>query len=105
MTNDHILKNKQKVEKEVGFGTFGKVYKAVHTETGLVVAIKRLPTLLVPQREIEMSLMEAEILSKVNHKHVVRFIEAIREPNFLNLVLEFVLKKKKKTDLLLCVGS
>jgi len=76
---------------EVGHGGMGLVYRAWHQPTGRVVALKE----LAPQRRSNEPLRrrflrEMLIMQHLNHRNLVRIIEAGEQGNRLFLVTEFV---------------
>jgi serine/threonine protein kinase len=54
-------------EELLGEGAYGAVYRAVHCETDMVIAIKELPN-LVNQEELQK---EIDILKKCSHQNIV----------------------------------
>lgn len=85
------LKDKYKVQKELGKGGFGVVSRAKCRSTGQVCAVKTLPLTVVvgnstPERE-------ARILSLVEHPYIASLYEIFRDERSLHLVIE------------LCVGG
>ncbi|CDW75370.1 protein kinase [Stylonychia lemnae] len=81
--------DKYKIIKQLGEGTFGKVVKAVNTETNELVAIKKLKSNYNWEDAIAMS--EIKSLRKLNsHPNVIKIIEMIRkkEEILINLQLK-----------------
>ncbi|KAL1225983.1 Cyclin-dependent kinase F-4 [Cardamine amara subsp. amara] len=75
--------------KEVGDGTFGNVWRAVHKQTGEVVAIKRMKKKYYSWEEC-VNLREVKSLSRMNHPNIVKLKEVIRENDILYFVFEYM---------------
>ncbi|KAL6008569.1 Cyclin-dependent kinase F-4 [Asimina triloba] len=63
-----------KILKEVGDGTFGSVWRAIHKQTGEVVAIKRMKRKYYSWEEC-MNLREVKSLRMMNHPNIVKLKE------------------------------
>jgi serine/threonine-protein kinase len=62
------------IAQELGRGSMGIVYQALHKATGTVVALKTItPAVAGSRSQIERFLREAAILRKLNHPHIVSF--------------------------------
>ena len=81
--------NRYKVQKMLGDGTYGCVWRAVNRQTSEVVAIKKMKRKFYSWEEC-MQLREVKSLRKLNHPNVVRLKEVIRENDELHLVFEFM---------------
>jgi eukaryotic-like serine/threonine-protein kinase len=98
---------KYKVLYLIGAGTFARVYRAVHTETGRVVAVK---VLRKRHREnpveYEQFLREGRMGSELRHVNIVPIYEVNGDPRAPYMVMEFVegqtlremIKIRKKLD-------
>jgi serine/threonine-protein kinase len=79
------------LQEELGGGTMGIVYRAVHTATGQAAAIK-----LISQRQstsehaIQLFVREASLLGRLNHPHIVRCLDFGYAAGQLFLVMEYV---------------
>ncbi|XP_059642261.1 cyclin-dependent kinase F-4-like [Cornus florida] len=73
--------------KEVGDGTFGSVWRAINKQTGEVVAIKKMKRKYYSWEEC-INLREVTSLRKMNHPHIVKLKEVIRENDILYFVFE-----------------
>jgi protein kinase len=78
-----------KVSKMIGDGTFGSVVQAVNTETGEVVAIKKMKGKFYSWEEC-VQLREVQALRKLNHPNIIKLKEVIRENNDLYFVFEYM---------------
>ena len=97
------------IEKEIGQGTYGFVYKATKKNDKKDYAIKQIPIRNVPENYKEQFKKEAEILSQIESKYVVKYYESFEEDNKLYIVMEYCPKgdlndfieneKKKKKKL------
>lgn len=75
----------------VGTGTFARVYRAVHRETGEIVAVKvlRLRFSQVPA-ETEQFLREGEMGTKLRHENIVPIYDVNSSGNSHYIVMEFI---------------
>lgn len=81
--------DKYKIIKNLGDGTYGNVAQATNTQTGEVVAIKKMKKKFYSWDEC-MSLREIKALRKLNHPNIVKMKEVIRVNNDLYLVFEYM---------------
>lgn len=77
--------------RQLGAGAMGVVYEARRDSTGEQVAIKTIvPAPGISNKAIPLFLREAEILARLEHKHIVRFIEFGEAGGQVYLVTEYV---------------
>jgi len=74
----------------IGKGAFGQVYKGINLDTGEVVAIKQIDLQNVSGVELDSVMSEIELLAKLSHPNIVRYISFLKTPEKLNIILEFV---------------
>ncbi|XP_073132041.1 SNF1-related protein kinase catalytic subunit alpha KIN10-like isoform X1 [Henckelia pumila] len=79
-----------KLGKTLGIGAFGKVKLAVHSLTGLKVAIKILDRQSIDNSEAEKVRKEINIMRQLFHPHVVRLFEVIDTPTKVYVVMEYM---------------
>lgn len=79
-----------KVLKVLGKGAFGTVYACFDPSTGKTVAIKRVQLHGVEGDELATIQMEIQLLQSLEHKNIVQYIDTIIEPEYLNIVLEYI---------------
>lgn len=75
-------------QDKIGEGNFGKVYKAVHRETGQVRAIK-----LIYKKRLDSTnivITEIQSLMKLDHPNLVKLIEYYETKSKIFLVQEFL---------------
>lgn len=96
-----IIHGRYRVEKVIGQGGFGAVYRAAHTATGDTVAIKVLRTDVQGAEEvIQRFRQEAKTTSKLKHPNTVRVFDfGQMDDGNLFLAMEF-LEGKTLTDLI-----
>ena len=75
---------------ELGKGGFGTVYMGMHTESGEYVAVKQVYISHVPKDELDSIKMEIELLKRLRHENIVRYVDSVEQDGTLNIVLEFV---------------
>lgn len=82
----HDIKSEYTFVEELGKGTFGKVFKAIHKESGLERAIK---VIIKPNiTEYATFITELGILKNLDHPNIVNIIETFETENLCFLVLE-----------------
>ncbi|KAH6779560.1 SNF1 kinase-like protein 10 [Perilla frutescens var. hirtella] len=79
-----------KIGKTLGIGAFGKVKLAIHTLTGIKVAIKILDRQSIDSSEAEKVRKEINIMRQLFHPHVVRLFEVIDTPAKVYVVMEYM---------------
>ncbi|KAJ4828919.1 CBL-interacting serine/threonine-protein kinase 11 [Turnera subulata] len=90
-TSNNALFGKYELGKLLGCGAFAKVYHARNVRTGQSVAVK-----VINKKKIDKtSLMgnvkrEISIMSKLNHRHIVKLHEVLASKTKIYFVMEFV---------------
>lgn len=80
-----------KVLYMIGAGTFARVFRAVHRETGKVVAVKVLRRRHRDQvAQIEQFLREGRMGLELRHPNIVTIYDIVNDPRAPYLVMEFV---------------
>jgi serine/threonine protein kinase/tetratricopeptide (TPR) repeat protein len=87
-----IIGNHFKIEKLIGYGGMGEVYRGVDTRSGEAVAIKYLkPEVIDFDPEIVKRFeREGEALRQLNHPNIVKVLATIQEEHRHYIVLEYV---------------
>ena len=79
-----------KVIHLIGEGTYGKVFKAVHRETGKVVAIKRFKQAEDEDEHVRKTMnREIKVLTDFKNDNIVVLVKVFREKEKLHLVFDF----------------
>ncbi|KAJ2140120.1 hypothetical protein IW136_002736 [Coemansia sp. RSA 678] len=73
----------------IGEGQYGKVYKAVHRRSGVIVAMKIISKLNRRKVEIETYREEMRLLQQLDHPHVIQLIEYFETKVDIYIVLEY----------------
>ena len=77
------------IEKELGKGTYGIVYKAKKKEDNKEYVIKQISLQGLNKSQKDEVKMESEVLKKIESKYVVKYYESFEEENKLNIVMEY----------------
>jgi len=89
------LQRYKKIEK-VGEGTYGVVYKSEDTQTGAIVALKKIRLEHEDEGIPSTSIREISLLKELNHPNIVRLHDVIHSNKQLYLVFEFLDEDLKK---------
>ncbi|GAM29429.1 hypothetical protein SAMD00019534_126050 [Acytostelium subglobosum LB1] len=81
---------KQQIGEAIGKGAFGKVYKALNTDTGDFCAVKQIEKSIISEKQLPSILQEIKLLQTLQHNNIVKFIESHETPKFLFFALEFI---------------
>ena len=85
---NRVIKNKYKILKKLGQGSFGSAFKALNNQDQKIVVIKEIE--LTENKEENAQIEnEGNILSKINSENVVKFYESFIENSFYYLVMEY----------------
>eukprot|EP00762_Andalucia_godoyi_P000625 ANDGO_05391.mRNA.1 MAP3K epsilon protein kinase 1 len=82
--------NKYQLGDCIGKGGFGAVFKALDMETGLFVAVKRIPIKKLPKEEVTSLKAEISLLRKLNHPHITKYIDHQVTKEELFIIMEYV---------------
>lgn len=83
---------KYDIQGVIGMGAYGVVLRAVNKQTKEVVAIKKFKESDNNPIIKKIALREVKALKNVSDENIVKFIEAFRRENKLNIVFEYVEK-------------
>eukprot|EP00004_Rigifila_ramosa_P023722 TRINITY_DN669_c0_g1_i1.p1 TRINITY_DN669_c0_g1~~TRINITY_DN669_c0_g1_i1.p1 ORF type:complete len:293 (-),score=63.53 TRINITY_DN669_c0_g1_i1:178-1056(-) len=85
----------QKIDK-LGEGTYGVVYKAQNSETGQIVALKRIRLESEDEGVPCTAIREISLLKELKHPNIVRLHDVLHTEKKLTLVFEFLDQDLKK---------
>jgi len=74
----------------IATGTYGKVKKANHLETGAEVAVKIINKKLMNEQEANRAMKEIEILRSLDHPNIIRFRDVVDTGDRLYLFMEYM---------------
>ena len=80
----------QQLGELIGKGAIGEVYKALDTECANTVAIKQIDLFSLDSDNIKSIESEINLLRKLDHPNIVKYIECIQTKSHINIVLEYV---------------
>ena len=73
----------------IGRGAYGSVYQGLNMKTGEVVAIKQMTLSNIPRTELDAMMLEIDLLKKLNHLHIVKYLGFVKTREHLNIILEY----------------
>ena len=88
--NKALVGERYELGEEIGRGAFGQVFKATCVKDGNVVAIKQISLSgMSPDRLVDI-MQEIDLLKKLNHENIVKYIESFKTRSHLHIVLEYM---------------
>jgi len=82
-----MLKAYYKINKVIGKGAFGTVFKAFELCSGRRVAIKQIK---IDSNNKNLVLKEIDVLKKVEHPNIVNYYNFLKEDNYIFIIMEFL---------------
>ena len=80
-----------KIGDQIGSGAHGIVFRGLNQRTGALIAVKQIPIDGIVDSSIAVVLQrEVDILTDMNHPHVVRYYGLEVQENLLHLITEYV---------------
>jgi len=77
------------IDKKLGNGGFGSVYKVINKNDNKIYAIKRLSIKGLNQKDLEYIKNEANILSNIENENIVKYYESFYEDDSFNIVMDY----------------
>lgn len=89
---------------ELGWGSYGTVYKVESTKDGKIYVLKKINLKHLKPKHQEAAVKEAQILKTINHPHVIKYFTSFMEDGCLHILMEYadggdlyeLLKSQKK---------
>lgn len=89
-TKPSLVGDRYELGEELGRGAFGQVFKGTCVKTGDVVAVKQISLSGMSQDRLEDIMKEIDLLKKLNHENIVKYIESFKTRSHLHIVLEYM---------------
>ena len=105
----YINKKKYEIKKKLGQGGYGKVYQVLNNSDNKYYALKEFPIKGETKDNIQSIKKEAQILSKFNHKNIVKYYDSLEKDDKFYILMEycddqnlnvFMEKHKEKNELI-----
>jgi len=74
----------------IGKGAIGWVYRGMNIETGMIVAIKQVSLQNIKEEQLQSIQSEINLLKRLKHENIVKYIDYIQNETHLNIILEYV---------------
>lgn len=81
---------KYQLGDQIGKGAVGQVFRGLDLENGTMVAVKQIIKSHLKNEQMKAILGEIELLKRLNHENIVKYIDFIQTEHHLNIMLEFV---------------
>jgi serine/threonine protein kinase len=85
-----LVGDRYELGEELGRGAFGQVFKGTCIKTGEVVAVKQIALSGMSQDRLADIMQEIDLLKKLNHENIVKYIESFKTRSHLHIVLEYM---------------
>ena len=82
-----LVETYYKIQKIIGKGAFGVVYKAFELCTGRIVAIKQIPVNTENKKHV---IKEIELLKNLDHPNIVKYYNYLKEENHIYIIMEYL---------------
>ena len=82
-----VVETYYKIQKIIGKGAFGVVYKAFELCSGRIVAIKQIP---IDAKNKKHVIKEIELLKNLEHPNIVKYYNFLREENHIYIIMEYL---------------
>ena len=82
-----LVETYYKIQKIIGKGAFGIVYKAFELCSGRIVAIKQIP---VDSENRKYVIKEIELLKNLEHPNIVKYYNYLKEDNHIYIIMEYL---------------
>jgi serine/threonine protein kinase len=90
-----LLARYKKIEKPIGEGTYGVVYKAKDLSNGNMVALKKIRLEVEDEGVPSTALREISLLKELDHPNIVQLLDVEHSENRLYLVFEWLAQDLK----------
>ena len=77
------------IEKQLGKGTYGVVYKVKKKDDNKIYVLKQISLIGLTQEQKADVKLEAQVLSKIKSKYVVQYYDSFEEDGKLNIIMEY----------------
>lgn len=85
--------SKYKKGELIGEGSYGKVYQAFDEEVGQLIAVKEIDIRKISYKMVDSKIssfeQEIKILSRLNHKNIIKYYSTKRTREYFHIFLEF----------------
>ena len=77
------------IEKQLGKGTYGVVYKVKKKDDNKIYVLKQISLIGLTSAQKAEVKQEAQVLSKIKSKYVVKYYDSFEEDGKLNIIMEY----------------
>ena len=77
------------IEKQLGKGTYGVVYKVKKRDDNKIYVLKQISLIGLTSSQKDEVKLEAKVLSKIKSKYVVKYYDSFEEDGKLNIIMEY----------------
>ena len=77
------------LETEIGRGSYGIVYRAIHRRTKNIYVIKKVPLSPPSNHKLKDAINEVEILKSLTHPNIIQYLGYHIENHALSIITEY----------------
>ena len=87
--NIYLGSKNYKIIKELGFGSYGRVYKVLDEKENKYYALKKIEFKEFSEEELNLYENEAKILASIKNEHIVKYYHSSRDNEFFYILMEY----------------
>ena len=87
--NIYLGSKNYKIIKELGFGSYGRVYKVLDEKEKKYYALKKIEFKEFSEEELNLYENEAKLLSSIKNEHIVKYYDSSKDNEFFYILIEY----------------
>jgi len=87
--NIYLGSKNYKIIKELGFGSYGRVYKVLDEKEKKYYALKKIEFKEFSEEELNLYENEAKLLSSIKNEHIVKYYDSSKDNEFFYILMEY----------------
>ena len=87
--NIYLGSKNYKIIKELGYGSYGRVYQVLDEKENKYYALKKIEFKEFSEEELNLYENEAKLLSSIKNEHIVKCYDSSKDNNFFYILMEY----------------